>query len=313
MTVRPLQPLRRSRRLSPGDTVAVVATSGPLESGRLSRGIAILQAWGLDVRVGEHALDRDPVFAHLAGSDTDRAHDFEDAWCDPQVRAVFVGRGGSGAARIIDLLHWPRIRAAGAKILVGFSDVTVLHEAVAAELGLATLFGPMPATIAFAGEQPHAATVEHLRRTLFDPATVRVLAAEEPRCVVPGSANGVVTGGTVSLVAASVGTAHCRPARGGIAVLEDVAEPAYRLDTHLTHLMRAGWFDGVRAVVLGSWTGCSDDAGDVVAARLRELEVPMFAGLAFGHCTPSLTVPLGVSAAVDAGAGTVTLDHPALA
>ena len=307
------KPLARPPRLRAGDSVAVVAPSGPLVAERLERGVAVLESWGLRVRVGRHALARDPKFPHLAGDDMQRAEDFEAAWCDPAVRAVLVGRGGSGAARIIDLLDWSRIRDAGPKTLVGFSDVTSLHQAVAAFLGLVTLFGPMPATVAFGGQDPEKDTIDHLRRTLFEPESVQCLTGPQTRCVVPGAVDGVLVGGTLSLISASVGSPELRPATGGLAMLEDVAEPAYRLDNHLTQLLRTGWFDGVRGIVLGSWADCADGAADLVAARLRPLNVPLVTGMPFGHGASSITLPLGALASLDAAAGTVKLAEPALA
>ncbi len=197
-------------------------------------------------------------------------------------------------------------------MLVGFSDVTVLHEAVAHHLGLATLFGPMPAASVFGGENPDPVTAEHLRRTLFEPETARVLEADASVCHVPGRARGVTVGGTLALLANTVGTAESRPARGGIAILEDVAEPAYRLDSMLTQLLRTGWFDGVAGVVLGSWLDCGDGAVETVVERLEGLGVPLMSGLPFGHGVPQLTVPLGVEAEVDTAARTLTMCQPAL-
>ena len=221
------------------------------------------------------------------------------AWCDPEVAAVLCARGGSGIARIVDRLDWAAMAGAGPKVLVGFSDVTVLHEAVAHHLGLATLFGPMPAASVFGGENPEPVTAEHLRRTLFEPETARVLEGDASVCHVPGRARGVTVGGTLALLANTVGTAESRPARGGIAILEDVAEPAYRLDSMLTQLLRTGWFDGVAGVVLGSWLDCGDGAVETVVERLEGLGVPLMSGLPFGHGVPQLTVPLGVEAEVD--------------
>jgi muramoyltetrapeptide carboxypeptidase len=264
------------------------------------------------VRVGDHVLDRDPTYPFLAGSDADRAADLQRAWCDPEVAAVFVARGGSGATRLIDRLDWAAMRAAGPRLLVGFSDVTALSEAVATRLGLMSLFGPMPAAVALGEVPPDAASAEHLRRTLFEPDAARVVFDEGATTVVPGRARGVVVGGTVSVLTMALGTEESRPAAGGIAVLEDVAEAAFRLDNRLTQLLRTGWFDGVRGIVLGSWTDCGPDAEATVVARLRELGVPMVAGLPIGHCIPALTVPLGVEAVLDAGAGTLTMLSPAL-
>lgn len=304
-----LQPLTRPRRLTPGDRVAVVATSGPLLPERLGRGVATLESWGLDVVVGRHALE---TRRHLAGTDEQRAADFQRAWCDPDVRAVIPARGGSGASRIVDLLDWDAMRAAGPRVLVGFSDVTVLHQAVANRLGLASLLGPMAATEAFAGEEPDQPSVEGLRRALFEPQAARVLADGTLHAESPGQATGVLVGGTLALLAQSVGTPEHRPARGGIAVLEDVGEPTYRVDALLTQLVRVGWFDGVAGVVLGTWQQCGPDAVEVVVERLRPLGVPIATGLPFGHGVPQLTVPLGVEAELDADAGRLALRLPAL-
>jgi muramoyltetrapeptide carboxypeptidase len=302
-----LRPLDRPRRLVAGDTVAVVATSGPVDPDRLRRGTALLESWGLTVLLGDHVLDQDPTYPFLAGTDADRAADLQRAWCDPAVSAVFVARGGAGAARLVDRLDWTAMRAAGPQLLVGFSDVTLLSEAVATRLGLVSLFGPMPANPSLAEVPPDAPTVAHLRRTLFEPEASRVVFAEGARSVVPGRTRGVLMGGTLSVLRTSIGTAESRPANGGIAVLEDIGEVAFRLDNQLTHLLRTGWFDGIRGIVLGSWVDCGPDAEDSVIARLRELHVPMLAGLPIGHCIPLLTIPLGVEAELDADAGTLTL------
>ena len=197
--------------------------------------------------------------------------DLQSAWCDPSVAAVLCARGGSGAARLVDRLDWTAMREAGPKVLVGFSDVTVLHEAVAHHLGLASLFGPMPASAVFAGETPDAATVEHLRRTLFEPQSVRVLSDPGTTCHVAGRATGITHGGTLALLANTIGTRESRPAAGAIVVLEDVAEPAFRLDSMLTQLLRTGWFDGVAGIVLGSWTDCGPGAVETVVERLEVL------------------------------------------
>jgi muramoyltetrapeptide carboxypeptidase len=307
--VSPLHELTRPRRLAPGDQVAVVATSGPVLRERLDRGVATLRSWGLEVVVGRHALD---AVRHLAGTDEHRARDLQDAWCDPRTRAVIGARGGSGAARLVDLLDWAAMRAAGPRILVGFSDLTVLHAAVAERLGLVGLMGPMAATEVFAGDDPDPATVAGLRTALFEPDAAQVLAEGTLRTEVAGTARGVLVGGTLAVLAQCVGTPEHRPATGGIAVLEDVAEPAYRIDGMLTQLLRAGWFDGVAGVALGSWERCGPDVVDVVVERLRPLGVPVASGFAFGHGRPQLTVPLGVDAVLDATAGSLVLDRPAL-
>ena len=300
----------RPPRLRPGDAVAVVSPSGPVEPAALERGVALLESWGLRVRVGAHALDRD---GYLAGRDEDRAADLTAAWCDREVRALVCARGGYGAHRTADLVDWPRLRAAAPKVLVGSSDATALHEAVGHELGLVSVFGPMPASPVLAGTDPHGPSAEHLRATLLDSPEV-VLSPEPgaPGPVAGGRVRGPLVGGNLTLLAAGVGTRWSLPAAGGIAVLEDVTESAYRLDRLLTQLLRAGWFDGVLGVALGSWHSCGEDAVAAVIGRLAPLGVPVLAGLPFGHARPQLSLPLGAPAALDADAGTLTVEAGAL-
>ncbi|MFF8726389.1 LD-carboxypeptidase [Streptomyces sp. NPDC015171] len=306
-----MKELVRPHRLAPGARVAVVATSGPVPEERLQAGLDVLRGWDLDPVAGDHVLDRHAEFGYLAGSDADRAADFQRAWCDPGVDAVLCARGGYGVQRMIDLLDWDALRAAGPKLFVGFSDLTVLHEAIAARLGLATLYGPMAAGIDFI---KNARAQEHLRATLFAPETVRTIASSGTP-LVPGRARGVTLGGCLCLLAAERGTPHSRAsARGGLLCLEDVGEEAYRLDRYLTQLLRSGWLEGVRGVLLGSWEGCGDPAGlrTMLADRLGGLGVPVAADVGFGHCEGALTIPFGVPAELDADAGTLTLEKPAL-
>ncbi|MFJ8189315.1 LD-carboxypeptidase [Streptomyces sp. NPDC096094] len=303
--------LTRPARLAPGARVAVVAPSGPVPEERLQAGLDVLRGWDLDPVVAPHVLDRHRTFPYLAGADADRAADLQAAWCDPSVDAVLCARGGYGVQRLTDLLDWEAMRAAGPKVFVGFSDITALHEAFATRLGLVTLHGPMAAGIDFL---KNARAQEHLRATLFAPETVRVIASGGSP-MVPGRARGVTLGGCLSLLAAELGTPHARPsARGGLLCLEDVGEETYRLDRYLTQLRRAGWFDGVGGVLLGSWHACEpyERLRPMLADRLGGLGVPVAEDFGFGHCEGALTVPFGVTAELDADAGTLTLDRPAL-
>jgi muramoyltetrapeptide carboxypeptidase len=232
-------------------------------------------------------------------------------WCDPSVDAVMCARGGYGVQRMVDLVDWEAMRAAGPKLFVGFSDPTVLHEAIATRLGLVTLYGPMAAGIDLIKSER---AQHHLKATLFEPESVRTIASGGT-ALVPGRARGVTLGGCLCLLAAERGTPHARPsASGGLVCLEDVGEEAYRLDRYLTQLLRSGWFEGVRGVLLGSWDECDpyERLRPMFADRLGALGVPVVEEFGFGHCAGALTVPFGVTAELDAEAGTLTLDEPAL-
>ncbi len=311
-----MKELARPRRLAPGARVAVVAPSGPVPEERLQAGLDILRGWDLEPVVGPHVLDRHGEFDYLAGTDADRAADLQAAWCDPTVDAVLCARGGYGVQRMVELLDWDALRAVGPKVFLGFSDITALHEAFAARLGLVTLHGPMVAGVDFI---KNARAQEHLRATLFEPESVRTLTSRG-RALVPGRARGVLVGGCLSLLAAELGTPHARPSvGGGLLCLEDVGEETYRLDRYLTQLLRADWLDGVSGILLGSWNQCDphDRILALVLDRLGGLGVPMAEEFGFGHCEGALTIPFGVRAELDAGTGTgavtVTLEAPALA
>ncbi|MFD0318283.1 S66 peptidase family protein [Streptomyces flavalbus] len=306
-----MRELTRPARLAPGARVAVVAPSGPVPEERLQAGLDVLRGWDLDPVVAPHVLDRHGTFDYLAGADADRAADLQNAWCDPAVDAVLCARGGYGVQRMVDLLDWEAMRAAGPKVFVGYSDITALHEAFATRLGLATLHGPMTAAVDFL---KNARAQDHLRATLFAPETVRTIPSAG-RALVPGRARGVLLGGCLSLLAADLGTPHARPAAsGGLLCLEDVGEETYRLDRYLTQLLRSGWLDGVRGVLLGSWAECDpyDEVRALLVDRLGGLGVPVVEEFGFGHCEGALTVPFGVAAELDADRATLTLDAPAL-
>ncbi|MGI5200991.1 S66 peptidase family protein [Spirillospora sp. CA-108201] len=312
---------RRYARLRPGDRVAVVAPSGPAEPARLEAGCAVLRDLGLDVVVGKHALDRVNLdgagpargdWHRLAGTDADRAADLQAAWCDPRVRAVVCARGGYGATRVLDRLDWDALHAAteasaasgGPKILHGSSDITALHGAFGTRLRTTTSFGPMPAGVV-ADLDPAApdASLEALRAALFGGAAPTVLPGA--RTLRPGSAEGPLTGGTLSLLAAVLGTPYAPPpAAGRIVFLEDVTEAPYRIDRMLVQLLQAGWFDGAAGFALGSWKDCGDPAelDAVFAARLGPLGVPVLAGLPAGHGPLQHTLELGAPAALHAPA-----------
>lgn len=290
-----------------------MSPAGPVTPERLTAGVEVLRSWGLDVVVGEHAADRHPRLGYLAGADADRAADLAAAWCDPEVAAVFCARGGYGSLRTLERLDLDAMATADPKILAGSSDITALHGVIGARCDVVTLFSPMVATEAFL---EHAADREHLRATLFTPDDTTVLRGPAPEAIVGGTARGPVAGGNLSLLVSGLGAPLTPPLPdGAIALVEDVGEAPYRVDHFLTHLLRAGWFDRVAGVALGSWHECGtpDEVREVVADRLAPLGVPVLWELGFGHGPFQLTVPLGVPATLDTDAGTLTLDGPALA
>ncbi len=302
----------RPRGLRPGDTVAVVAPAGPVPAEQLRAGVAELESWGLRVLLGEHVLDRHPRLDYLAGLDRDRAADLRWAWCHPEVSAVLCARGGYGTMRMLDELDRGALLRAPRKLLVGSSDMTALHEALARELDVVTLFGPMVATSAFTED---ATARGLLRGILLEPQESLSLRGTGAEPLRGGRATGVLHGGNLSVLAGTLGSAAPpRRPTPGIALLEDVTEEPYQLDRYLTQLRRAGWFDHVTGVALGSWRECGslERVRTTMSDLLGDLGVPVAWELGFGHRHGQLSVPLGVTAELDADACELTLADPPL-
>ncbi|WP_193096049.1 S66 peptidase family protein [Brevibacterium sp. FME17] len=286
--------------LQAGDSVRLIAPSGPTDEESLLRAIAQLESWGLRVVVGDNIRARHPRVKYLAGTDEQRRADLIDAWCDPDVAAVIALRGGFGAMRLLDgidfdLMREHALRPDGRpKLLTGSSDITALHQAWDHHLSVATLFCPMVGNDPFKNSTVVPAEVATWLfepwggRELGFPADDREpgfpegdgelgLAAEDgaaysrplsrARTLVPGTAKGRLGGGNLSLVAAGMGSPELAGVRElrersgpSILLLEDVDEELYRLDNLLVQLVRGGWFDSADAVVLGSWQDCAEIA-----------------------------------------------------
>ncbi len=307
---KPGRSLIRPARLKTGDVVAVTSPAGPVAGDRLDAGLAVLESWGLSVSLMANVRRQHERFSYLSASDGERAADFMKAWCDSSVTAVFCARGGYGAQRMVDLLDWDALASAGPKVLVGFSDVTALHQAFAARLGISTIHGPVLSSLG-AGDDVSRA---HLRAMLFDSSPGQPVTPTPVPALVGGVAEGVLVGGNVALLAAGIGTRDSQPAAESIAVLEDVGEEIYRLDRLLTQLLRAGWFDRVRGIALGQFTGCGqpESVRQLFEDRLAPLDVPMLWDVPSGHVDRNLAFPFGVPAVLDADEGTLVLREAAL-
>jgi muramoyltetrapeptide carboxypeptidase len=274
--------------LHPNDPVAVVAPCGPFDRPTFERGLAVL------------ASRYRPVFTerifqahrYLAGSDEARAAELQQALDDPQLKAVFLARGGYGAMRLL-----PALRLGAPKPLVGFSDATAFHLAMQAQ-GWRTLHAPVLTQL---GTQPADVVAR-----LFDLLEGRSVAPlPGSRTVVPGIAEGPLIGGNLSVLTRLVGTPYFPSLRGAVLLLEDVGERPYRLDRMWTHLQLAGVLDGVAGLVLGDFTGCEEKDASYSAAQVLDdlaqaLGVPCAAGFAIGHGSLNFPVPLGARVRLDA-------------
>ena len=297
----PEAPLR-PRALRPGARVALVAPGGPLKADRLEISQRRCRRLGLEPVLFPSARGRS---GFLSASDAERLADLQDAFDDPEIDAVWALRGGYGAIRIVDRLRLDRQRRDPIPF-IGFSDNTVFHVAHA-DVGVVSFHGPHP------GAEFPAATEEAFRRILFagdlrEPPVIKGSAAARGT-LAGGIAEGRLWGGNLATLASLCGSASTLSADGRILCLEDIGEPAYRIDRMWVQLERAGVFRGVGGVALGGFTkpppGEREAVRRVLRQRVRGLGVPVAADLPFGHMARNMTLPLGVRARVDGGKGTL--------
>ncbi|HEU0238155.1 MAG TPA: LD-carboxypeptidase [Micromonosporaceae bacterium] len=285
----------------------LVSPSGPVRTERVAAGVALLEGWGLVVRHAPGTLDR---HGYLAGLDDARLSGLNGALRDPKVRAVICTRGGYGAQRIVDGLDATALRD-DPKLLVGFSDITALQLAAWRHGRLASVYAPMAA---WSAERTGAASAESLRAAIMSTADVVLQARSDEETsgvrVTGPAVAGALIGGNLCMIASTIGTPDMPDLHGAILLIEDVDEPPYKVDRMLTQLRRSGALDGIVGVAVGQFTRCSDGwqttIVDVLLDRLGDLGVPMLGGLPVGHGRDQLSVPVGVPATLDVGAGILT-------
>ena len=311
--------MQKPRPLQLGDFIGILSPSGPVSHERLMEGIRRLQSWGFRTLLGTS------VFAargYLAGSDVERAADFNIIWSNPDVAGVICARGGYGAMRILDYIDWEMVKARP-KFFCGFSDVTALHVAMQQRANLVTFHGPMVGAFGEGAAYNAAGLQAALRRAqplgavpwpdLSEDAPLRYTIRE-------GTAEGVLAGGNLSLLCSLMGTPYEPDFDGKLLLLEEVDEEPYRVDRMLTQLLLAGKLKRVRGIIFGDSPTCmfapegkpSFTLLEMLEERLAPLGVPAIYGFPCGHGVYRATIPLGVRARLDAGACTLTILEAAL-
>ncbi len=286
--------------LKQGDLVGVIAASGPVTSDLLDNGVRFLEATGLRVKTGKHLYENNGYFA---GTDDQRCEDLNAMLSDPEVRGIFIARGGYGSMRLLDRLDEDAI-ARDVKIIHGMSDVTALQLSMLRRFNLVTFSGPMIAGQVGAGLDE--ISKESFLQALTDPLSNRNLwpANSSIRVLRKGSAEGKLIGGCLSMVVALLGTSHVPDFRDSILLLEDTNEASYRVDRMLTQLKLAGVFRKVKALILGHFLGPDgEDLGPEVDGIVTELTTdkrfPIISGFPHGHVLPNLTLPHGAPVLVE--------------
>lgn len=305
-------------RLEPGQTIGLISPSGPTSAGTattpeiLEAARTRLAEAGFRTVVGPHALG---VRGYLAGPDGDRVSDLHTMFADPAIDAVLCIRGGYGAMRLLDALDYDTIRR-HPKVLIGFSDITVLHLAFSRCAKLVTFHGPNAPVLA----KNDGYDLDELLRAVTRPDPLGPLAnpPDGPaiETLVPGIAEGRLIGGNASALTGLLGTPYLPPLGG--AVLEEFVDATFRLDRNLMQLRLAGVLERVSGIVVGECRvqAESKDAGLTIREILQDLIVPSgkpaIYGLVCGHGDHHLTLPLGVLARLDATHGVLSIEEPAV-
>lgn len=291
--------MRKPRALAPGDRVAVVAPASHFAREEFDAGIAELRELGFDPMFDESVFARQRF---VAGSPEVRAAAMRRAWADPAVAGIVAVRGGYGSAQVLPLLEPEELRRAP-KVFVGYSDVTALLTYLTVGCGVVAFHGPMLAGRLDRGGAAYDR--DTFLRAVGRPEPLGELAADGLEALRHGECSGPLFGGTLTQLAASLGTPFAfAPPPGYVLWLEDVGERPYRLDRMVTQLRQAGILARAGAVVIGEMPGC-DQPGTEHTARatmadaLGDFPGPVLFGLPSGHTTrPMITLPLGVSCRV---------------
>jgi muramoyltetrapeptide carboxypeptidase len=285
--------------LVPGDRVAVVAPSSPFDRAAALAGIAWLEK-------RYRVVYRSSLFArqgYLAGSDQRRITELQTA-LDADVRAVIAARGGYGLSRIAHLVDWTTALARP-RWIVGFSDFTVLH-AEAWRRQLASVHGPMVCSLGKADDRARRRWIESLEQPRSERSFRGLVSWRR------GAAQGQLVGGNLAMLHACAAAGRLRVPKGAVVLLEDVGERPYRVDRMLSNLTSGGHLAKASAVLVGDFIDCTPGPDkttveSVLRDRLRELDVPVLAGLPVGHGRRNEPVVLGQRAEVTAGPRTGTV------
>jgi len=320
-------------RLAPGDTIGIVAPASPPDEPKIiDEVIERFTKLGFKVRPGKYLRQRD---GYLAGSDEERAADINAFFADPEVKGIFALRGGYGSCRILPLLDYATIRA-NPKPLVGYSDITAMHIAILVKSGLVTFHGSNASSAFTEGNLAvcQKMLMEGSRRPPGDGAERPALGdrglpsgdgseilfsrndvnGANLKTIVPGQASGQLLGGNMTCLQRLIGTPYAPDFHGAILFLEDTGEKAYRVDGMFTHLRLAGILSQIGGLVLGQFdhTDAAEQAR-ITACLEREatrIGVPCVSGAPIGHFPEQIIIPQGVSAELDAEAGTLSFRTP---
>lgn len=312
----------KPKRLKKGDTIGLIAPGGYISEDAFIESIENIEKLGLKPYFTDNILARN---GYLGGSDEKRSNDIIHMFINDKVDGIICARGGYGCNRILPMLDYDAIKA-NPKVLVGYSDITALHNAIYAKTGLVTFHGPV-ATSTF-----NDFSINNFVNVIMEPKDRYVFKHSddykkggdfEIYTIREGKAKGELIGGNLRIVVTLPGTPYDVDFTNKILYLEEIDEKPYRIDRMLTELLLAEKLQQVAGIALGVLRKCDKKVGsqkgeetfslkEVLMDRLYDLGVPVIYGLSFGHIENKYTLPFGINAELDVINQTITLEEAAV-
>ena len=274
--------------LQKGDTIAIVATARKNIDDNLKPAISWLKSWGLEVVVGNSiGLE----FHQLAGTDEQRAADFQTQLDNPNIKAIWCVRGGYGTVRMVDLLDFTKFKK-NPKWIIGFSDVTVLHSHLNT-MGFQSIHGIMPVS-----SKASAEAKETLRKALFGERIEYSIPTDKKNKL--GTAKGELVGGNLSILYSLLGSPSAIDCTDKILFLEDLDEYLYHIDRMLINLKRNGCLESLKGIIVGGMTKMRDndvpwgkDANEIIQELTQKYNIPIIYSFPAGHLSDNRALIIG--------------------
>ncbi|MFY8020664.1 MAG: S66 peptidase family protein [Bacteroidia bacterium] len=287
--------------LKEGSIIGITATARKVSKAEIEPAIALFQKWGLQVKLSSTLFCEDNQFA---GTDTERAKGLQELLNDDSVEAIIIARGGYGNVRMIDLIDFSSLNHR-AKWIIGFSDITVLQSALFSSADLASLHAPM--AFSFQPERFHTESAESLRKALFGEGIQINVPIHDLNTIQSGAViEGELIGGNLSVLYSLLGSQTLPNASNKILFLEDLDEYLYHIDRMMMGLKRAGFFKGLKAVLIGDMSDMKDNAIpfgknalEIIHEHIAELGIPLVFGLPCGHEKMNLCLAIGAEMKVE--------------
>ncbi|WP_164974450.1 S66 peptidase family protein [Flavobacterium amnicola] len=282
--------------LQKGDTVAIVATARKNIDDNLKPAIDLLKSWGLEVKIGSTiGLDLN----QLAGTDEQRAKDFQEQLDNPNIKMIWCVRGGYGTVRMVDLLDFTKFKQQP-KWIVGFSDVTVLHSHLNT-MGFKSIHGIMPVTVARASKDAK----ESMKVALFGHERLEYDILPHPMNKF-GKAQGELVGGNLSILYSLFGSPSAIDCENKILFIEDLDEYLYHIDRMMMNLKRNGCLESIKGILVGGMTKMKDndipwgkDALQIIEDVTKKYNIPIVYNFPAGHIQDNRALPFGSQVTLD--------------